>query len=71
MPARSPVSHSRTTVRRAVSATQTNDSSADSATPLAKASPSRCTSTVPSARRHSSRPVRVFSTKSAFHFSIG
>ena len=45
---------SATVVRRsgaAVSATQTNDSSIGSATPLAKASPSRCTSTVPSARR--------------------
>ena len=45
-------------------------SSAASATPLAKASPSRTTSTVPSGSRRSSRPVRVSSTKSSFHCSI-
>ena len=69
MPARSPVSQWRTTVRAPVSATATKDSSPLSATPLAKASPSRTTSGLPPGRRRSRRPVRVSWTKSSFQRS--
>ena len=57
-------------MRAPVSATATKSSSCDSATPLAKASPSRTTSTAPSVPSRSSRPVRVFWTKSSFHCSM-
>ena len=64
MPARSPVSQCRTTVHAPDSATATYDSSAASATPLAKSRPSSTTVSVPSGSSRSSRPVRVASAMS-------
>ncbi len=69
MPARSPVSQWRTTVQPPDSATATYDSSAASATPLAKSSPSRTVVVVPSRSRRSNRPDFVAMTMSLRQFS--